>query len=566
VKKAGDAAGEVAEGDGAAESGDAVEGEENAEGDAEVAAPKPAPKVAPKPAPKPAPRSEPKRDSKPSPPARGHQAHDDDGDDFDPAQAYADPDAAPDPKADERDNLPPVEHLPLNPETFATNMTFDQLGLHPAIARGVADLGFRHPTHIQATLIPIFLNGRDILGQAKTGTGKTAAFALPLLHMVERGVWGQALILAPTRELAIQIHSEFVKLGKHMPVRAVPIYGGQPIRTQALKLEKGCEIIVGTPGRLMDMIERRLIDPKAVRFAVLDEVDRMLDIGFREDIRRILKMTSSDRQTVMVSATIRSDIEDLARRYMRDPEKLVTTAGALTVDLVAQHYLSVEPWDKRRLLHHLLTHEEPALTLIFCRLKKTVDDLAYHLNKHGIEAHAMHGDMSQSKRNSTMRQLRAGDLAVLIASDLASRGIDVEGITHVINYDLPEDPDLYVHRIGRTARAGRDGVAWAFVTPRQGKLLSQIEDLINAQIPKMDYPDFEASPRPEGFREEAMGGRPVYEVQNVGEKPRNRYAEIERPDLPKAKETAVDMAKFPGGIVPTKMPPNRMRGKMKSGR
>lgn len=178
----------------------------------------------------------------------------------------------------------------------------------------------------------------------------------------------------------------------------------------------------------------------------------------------------------------------------------------------------------------------------------------------------MHGDMSQSKRNSTMRQLRAGDLAVLIASDLASRGIDVDGITHVINYDLPEDPDLYVHRIGRTARAGRDGVAWAFVTPRQGKLLSQIEDLINAQIPKMDYPDFVASPRPEGFREEAMGGRPVYEVQNVGEKPRNRYAEIERPEIPKAKEVVVDTTKFPGGIVPTKMPANRMRGKIKSGR
>lgn len=470
-----------------------------------------------------------------------------------------------DPDHDRLDDAPPDEHVPLNPETFDTEKTFADLGLHPSIVRGVSDLGFRHPTHIQSKLVPVFLTGRDILGQAKTGTGKTAAFALPLLHMVKRGEWGQAMILAPTRELAIQIHSEFGKLGKHMPVRAVPIYGGQSIKTQAEKLQRGAEIIVGTPGRVMDMIERRLIDPRSVRFAVLDEVDRMLDIGFREDIRRILSKTPSERQTVMVSATIRGDIEDLARRYMRSPEKLVTTAGALTVEMVEQHYLSVEGWDKRRLLLHLLTHESPALTLVFCRLKRTVDELASYLNRHEIEAHAIHGDMSQSKRNSTMRELRSGKLAVLIASDLASRGIDVEGISHVVNYDLPEDPDLYVHRIGRTARAGRDGVAWAFVTPAQGKLLTQIENLINAQIPKMDYPDFQPSPRPEGYREESTGGRPIYEVQGV-EKARNRYAESERPDLPAVVVAAPDPSKFPGGIVPTKMPPNRMRGRVKSGR
>ncbi|MCA9288887.1 MAG: hypothetical protein KDA05_09910, partial [Phycisphaerales bacterium] len=179
---------------------------------------------------------------------------------------------------------------------------------------------------------------------------------------------------------------------------------------------------------------------------------------------------------------------------------------------------------------------------------------------------AIHGDMSQSKRNSVMRQFRGGELAVLIASDLASRGIDVEGITHVVNYDLPEDPDVYVHRIGRTARAGRDGVAWSFVTPRQGKLLTQIENLVNAQIPKLDYPDFEASPRPDGYREETPGGHTIYEVQGVGEAPRNRLAESERPDMPKDKGIAADPSKFPGGIVPTKLPPNRIRGRLRTGR
>ncbi|MCA9288998.1 MAG: DEAD/DEAH box helicase, partial [Phycisphaerales bacterium] len=319
---------------------------------------------------------------------------DDAGDDAD-VPAPPSLDTEPDPELDDRDNAPPDDHKPLNPDTFATDITFADLGLHTSIVRGVTDCGFRHPTHIQARLIPAFLTGRDLLGQAKTGTGKTAAFALPLLHMVERGVWGQALILAPTRELAMQITTEFTKLGKHMPVRTVPIYGGQSIRTQADKLQRGAEILVGTPGRIQDMMQRGLIDPREIRFAVLDEVDRMLDIGFREDIRRILKQTPDDRQTVMVSATIRPDIEDLARRYMHDAEKLVTTAGALTVDLVEQHYLSVDGWDKKRLLNHLLTHEAPALTLVFCRLKRTVDELSTYLNRHGIEAHAIHGDMSQ---------------------------------------------------------------------------------------------------------------------------------------------------------------------------
>jgi ATP-dependent RNA helicase DeaD len=275
---------------------------------------------------------------------------------------------------------------------------------------------------------------------------------------------------------------------------------------------------------------------------------------------------SEKRQTVMVSATISGDIEKLARRYMRDAEKIITTAGSLTVSLVEQHHLSVQPWDKKRLLHHLLKHEDPELTIVFCRLKRTVDDLAKYLNAKGIEAHAMHGDMSQGKRNQAMQKLRGGHLSVLIASDLASRGIDVEGITHVINYDLPEDPDLYVHRIGRTARAGRGGVAWSLVTPAQGDLLTQIELLVNAEIPKLHYPGFESSARPEGFRERDSQGREVVQMPAAEGPKYNRIQAAMNPELPASEPGKVDASKFPGGVVPTKMPPKRLFGKIPGGR
>ncbi len=459
-------------------------------------------------------------------------------------------------------SVPLTEH---NIEVFDTSLTFRDLGLNDAVLQGTDGAGFKHPTFIQAKLMPPMIAGKDVLGQAKTGTGKTASFGLPLLQVCDPNTQFQALVLAPTRELAIQITEEINTLGRFTPIRATTIYGGQAIRNQAEKLKKGSQIIVGTPGRVMDMVERGLLHFNNIKFAILDEVDRMLDIGFREDIRRILEMCppSDRRQTVMVSATISGDIERLARRYMRDPEKIVTSAGSLTVSLVEQHYLAVQPWDKKRLLLHLLKHEEPALTLVFCRLKRSVDELSMYLTRHGVEAHAMHGDMSQGKRNSTMQMLRGGNLACLIASDLASRGIDVEGISHVINYDLPEDPDVYVHRIGRTARAGRGGVAWSLVTPAQGELLTQIELLINAEIPKMDYPDFKPTDRPEGFRDVSKGGRPEVVIEGVPDAPKvSRTQMAVAPPMPVSEPNKVDLAKFPGGIVPTKMPPRRLFGKM----
>jgi ATP-dependent RNA helicase DeaD len=453
-------------------------------------------------------------------------------------------------------------------EIFNTKVTFADLGLRNSVLKGVTAAGFIHPTAIQGQLIPLIIAGRDVIGQAKTGTGKTAAFGLPLIHSQHRDVGFQTLILAPTRELAIQIAAELQELAKFTPIKVAPIYGGQRISSQADKLRRDPEIIVGTPGRVMDLVERGMIKLANVRFAVLDEVDRMLDIGFREDIRKILGMCPKQRQTIFVSATISSDIEKLARQYMQDPEKLVVSSGSLTVSLVQQFYLTVMPWDKKRLLRHLLTHEEPALTIVFCRLKRVCDELARYLTEKGIDAHAIHADLPQTKRNQVMERLRSGKLAVLIASDLASRGIDVENITHVINYDLPDDVELYVHRIGRTARAGKGGVAWSFVTPEQGGLLTDIEQLINAEIPKLDYPDFEPGPVPDAVARERQ--------QREQAPPKtNRFTSaplsapeggVSGPKAAAAVTPEVDESKFPGGIVPTKLPAKRMFGKIRSGR
>ncbi|MCC6950459.1 MAG: DEAD/DEAH box helicase [Phycisphaerales bacterium] len=467
-----------------------------------------------------------------------------------------------------------IPAMPVKGEIFEETRTFADLGLRNSVMKGIDACGFKHPTITQSQFIPPIIAGRDVLGQAKTGTGKTAAFGLPLLHLLEKDTPFQALILAPTRELAIQITDEITRLSKFTPIRTMTLYGGQAVRVQAGKLERGAEIIVGTPGRVMDMLERGLLHFKNIKAVVLDEVDRMLDIGFREDIRKILDQTPPGRQTVLVSATISPEIEKLARKYLRDPEKIVVASGSLTVSMVKQYYLPVNQWDKKKLLLHLLRHEEPALTLVFCRLKRTVDELATGLTQRGIESHAIHGDMPQGKRNKTMQALRGGQLSVLICSDLAARGIDVEGVSHVINFDIPEDPEVYVHRIGRTARAGRGGVAWTFVTPEQGELLTNVENLINAEVPKLEYPDFAPSAPPEGWRGEAPGGRREggLTLANSPDAPAatppktSRFESTLRPDLPPVEPEKVDPNKFPGGIVPTKLPPKRLIRGYKTGR
>ena len=444
-------------------------------------------------------------------------------------------------------------------EIFNTQVTFADLGLSRPLLDAVEKHGFLHPTIVQARLIPLALTGRDILGQSKTGTGKTAAFALPMLDLIGEQDHFAGLVLVPTRELAIQVTHEFREMGRFTNVKTVPVYGGQKMSVQIAKLQKQPNIIVGTPGRVMDMHGRGLLPYDKVKVAVLDEVDRMLDIGFREDIRKILGTMKHPHQTVFVSATISPEIEKLGRQYMRDPERLlVAESKSLTVSQVKQKYFAIQPWDKNRLLVHLLTHGDPALTLVFCRTKQTVDALAEYLKRHEIDAHAMHGDMYQGKRNRVMQKLREGQLSVLVASDLAARGLDVDDITHVINYDLPEDPEVYVHRIGRTARAGRDGIAWSFVTPDQGDLLTAIEQLTNVEIPQEEFSDFQPGPVPPEI--EAARQRAIERADRI------RAEQSRTAPPPPALMGDRDPSKFPGGLVPSARPSRGLGGRVRSRR
>ena len=438
-------------------------------------------------------------------------------------------------------------------DVFDGEVTFESLGLRSSVLKGIHAMGFQFPTSIQAKLIPKILEGKDVIGQARTGTGKTASFGLPIIHMADKEVSMQALILVPTRELAAQVASELDEIGQFTPIRTTCIIGGESMRQQARDLKDGGHIIVGTPGRVWDMFGRGQISFSNIRFAVLDEVDRMLDIGFREDIRKILKSITGEHQTVFVSATISDEIERLARSYMKsDVEKVVTIAGALTVSLVDQKYLNVEPWDKRALLLMLLRKEQPESTVVFCRTKATVDKLSKYLKEHGINARPIHGDMPQKKRTRVMDSMREGKLDVLIASDLAARGLDIDHITHVVHYDLPEDPDIYVHRIGRTARVGRRGVAWSFVAPGEGQRLTDIEILTSAMIEKMEYPDFVPGPVPDdvvrGHR--ASATRPTNAVDKLAEKAAQRLGKPELEGL--SQEELARM--FPGGVIPKSAP------------
>ena len=445
-------------------------------------------------------------------------------------------------------------------EIFDTEQTFADIGLNEQLQKGVSELGFKNPTIIQSKLIPLALSGVDVLGQSRTGSGKTAAFGLPALHVLrDEDAYG-ALILVPTRELAIQVAAELEQLGKFTNLKSVPIYGGQNINTQIKKLEKRPQIIVGTPGRVMDLHQRGHLPYDRIKIAILDEVDRMLDIGFRDDIRKILGGMHQKHQTIFVSATISEEINRLSKKYMSDAKRLDVTSssGSLTVAQVTQEYLPVQPWDKQRLLHHLLTHEDAPMTLIFCKTKATVDKLTRFLQKKNIDAAAIHGDLQQSKRNSVMQQLRDGKLTVLIASDLAARGIDVENITHVVNYDVPEDPEIYVHRLGRTARAGRGGIGWMFVTSEQGELLTQIEALTNVEIPIKEYLDFIPGPEPRAVREHK-----VKEAQRIEDSRQGKSRTVV--DVP-SEQDGKDDASFPGGIVPKSLPNKRMGGRVRTRR
>ncbi|MEM8739743.1 MAG: DEAD/DEAH box helicase, partial [Planctomycetota bacterium] len=449
-------------------------------------------------------------------------------------------------------------------ELFDTSVTFADLGLSQRVVEGLTATGFVHPTGIQAALIPPVLAGKDVIGQAKTGTGKTAAFGLPILSLCDPDVRGQALVLAPTRELAAQVAGELDNLGRATQIRTSVIIGGESMRNQQKSMADGGHLIVGTPGRVMDLHQRGQLSFNDIRFVVLDEVDRMLDIGFREDIRKILKAipnpVSGSRQTIFVSATMDLQIERLARSFMKpDAEKITTVSGSLTVAMVDQKYLSVEPWDKRSLLLKLLVREKPETTVVFCKTKATVRKVAEYLKKKELNVREIHGDLQQSKRNKVMDAFRQEKVDVLIASDLAARGLDVDHITHVINYDLPEDPEIYIHRIGRTARAGRRGHAWTFVTPEQGQMLTEVEKMAGAMIEKMDYPEFTPGPVPKDVQEE----------RRTGIKRRDKPRDISDRSVasvvdPTAGYSEAELkAMFPDGKIPKTLPPKNLGAKFK---
>jgi ATP-dependent RNA helicase DeaD len=379
--------------------------------------------------------------------------------------------------------------------------------------RALKQIGYSQPTPIQAELIPVALEGHDAIGQAKTGTGKTAAFGIPLIEMLETRSRGpQAIILAPTRELVQQIVVELKRLAGGQDVAICGIYGGEPIERQLKALERGVDIVVGTPGRVLDHIERRTLFLGDIFHVVLDEADRMLDIGFRPDIERILRKTPNPHQTLLLSATMGPDVRKLAQRYMHKPLELNLSRDELSVESIQQYYISVENERKFDLLLHLLKRDQPRQCIVFTRTKRGADRLAARLRGRTGGVATIHGDLNQSIRNRVMKDLRDGRLNVLVATDVVGRGIDVQGISHVINYDIPDDAENYLHRIGRTGRMGKDGLAYLFVCPDQGEPLTAIELLINKPIPNVTIEGFEPVRRKSA---ESQTYRQLYSTANL---------------------------------------------------
>jgi ATP-dependent RNA helicase DeaD len=367
------------------------------------------------------------------------------------------------------------------------------MGLSPAMLRALKLVRYSTPSPIQAQLIPEALEGRDVIGQAKTGTGKTAAFGIPLIEMLEpRGRGPQAIVLAPTRELVQQIVVELQKLAHGQDVEVCGIYGGEPIDRQLRSLSRGVDIVIGTPGRVLDHIERRTLFLGDIVHVVLDEADRMLDIGFRPDIERILRRVPDPHQTLLLSATIGPEIRLLARKYMYQPVELNLSRDEPSVESIEQFYVTIEHDRKFELLVHVLKEERPRQCIVFTRTKRGAERLAEKLRGRVPGVSAIHGDLAQTVRNRVMKGFRDGTIPILVATDVVGRGIDVINISHVINFDIPDDPENYLHRIGRTGRMGKDGKAIMFVCPDQGEPLTAIELLINKTIPTLRYDGFES--------------------------------------------------------------------------
>ncbi len=381
---------------------------------------------------------------------------------------------------------------------------FGEMGLSETMLQALNDADYLEPTPVQAGLIPLALEGRDLMGQARTGTGKTAAFAVPILEQLgphKRGASPQALILAPTRELAVQVRDECSKLASGRKASVVALYGGKPIRQQIEQLRRGAEIVVGTPGRVLDLMDRTALVLGQLRFIVLDEADRMLDVGFRPDIEKILRRCPQSRQTLLLSATIPPPVMRLAERYMRDPQMLDFSPKDLAVETIEQFYFTVDSERKFDLLVKLIRRENPTQAIIFCRTRRGTDRVHRRLSRKIESVDTIHGDLPQTSRDRVMRQFREGKVRCLVATDVVGRGIDVTRISHIINYDIPQFCDDYIHRVGRAGRMGREGVAYTFVTPEEGNELTRIEIRINLLLKRDEIEGFTTFGKPEPTEE-----------------------------------------------------------------
>ncbi|NTW04654.1 MAG: DEAD/DEAH box helicase [Peptococcaceae bacterium] len=350
-------------------------------------------------------------------------------------------------------------------------------------------MGFEEPTPIQAKTIPLLLEGKDVIGQAQTGTGKTAAFGIPIVERLNTKEGIQALVVTPTRELAIQVAEEISKIGKHKRIKTLPIYGGESIERQMRALRFGVHVVIGTPGRLLDHLRRKTLKLDRVKMVVLDEADEMLDMGFIEDVEAIMKATSEERQTLFFSATISKEIQELTRRYLNNPEFITVSRGNITVPQIDQVYYETKEREKVEAVTRLLDILEISKAIIFCRTKRGVDELVAKMEARAYPVAGLHGDLSQHQRNQVMRRFKNNQIEVLVATDVAARGLDIENISHVINYDLPQDVEFYVHRIGRTGRAGKEGMAVTLITPRDYPQLRLIERITKTRIRREHLPD-----------------------------------------------------------------------------
>lgn len=437
-------------------------------------------------------------------------------------------------------------------------MKFSELGLSDSLLKAIKRSGYEEATPIQEQTIPMVLKGQEVIGQAQTGTGKTAAFGLPIIEHVDTDNPNvQAIIISPTRELAIQTQEELFRLGKDKHVRVQVVYGGADIRRQIRNLKQHPQILVGTPGRLRDHLNRHTVKLDHIKTLVLDEADEMLNMGFLDDIEAIINQTPADRQTLLFSATMPPEIKKIGVKFMTDPTMVRIKAKELTTDLVDQYYVKARDYEKFDIMTRLIDVQDPDLTIVFGRTKRRVDELSRGLIARGYNAAGIHGDLSQDRRTKIMKQFKRGELDILVATDVAARGLDISGVTHVYNYDIPSDPDSYVHRIGRTGRAGHHGVSLTFVTPNEMDYLREIEKLTRVRMLPLKPPT----------AEEAFKGQVASAFNDIDElisqDSTERYQESAEKLLATHDATDLvaallnEMTKEPASDVPVKITPER---------